>query len=499
MKNIGNLISRNNWIFLIPVLAFATVFYLYNLGFKDLWSDEIYTKAIIDCSLQELFVKLRNDLHPPLYYLSLKLFTSLFGLSAMSMRVFSVIGVLSIFIIGYFAGQKIFGRQGALYFCLMLLSIPMLAWYSHEARMYTWAAFATTGVFINSCLFLKTGNNKNLIFLFVFTLAAIYMHYYSMIAAFTANAYVLIYMLVNKRRKWMLHLITMVLVVASFIPWLPLFIVQVKKVQHAFWAPEVNFSTILACFTIPFTEQYWTTGYSIALIILMYSLLLFTVFKSFTKPFSEYRIILWLALTVFLGTLLIATIISLFSQPILVARYVMTIVVMLIIPHTILLMHLKSKALKYILVAIPLFLSLKVSYSTFFFSYGPYNQTVQHLVKEYPDINKIVHITEITAGPLMEYSKGNKLQHYWLKADMSNVDAFTTIHQYNQPREFLNTREEFCVVKFNNLNLNQKNLDLILSESDIVKTDTVWDNKVEYGNSITIYHLRYKGEKDSSN
>lgn len=493
MKNIGNLISTNNWILFILLFAFATAFHLFNLGFSDLWSDEIYTKAMVDCSLQEFFVRLSNDLHPPLYYLLLKLFTSIFGLSAISLRIFSVIGILSTFLIGYFAGRKVFGQQGALYFCLMLLSIPMLASYSHEARMYTWAAFATTGVFIYSCLFLKSGDNKNLILLFVFTLAAMYMHYYSTIAAFAANAFVLIYMLVTKNRKWLWHLIAMVLAGILFLPWLSMMIVQIKKVQHAFWAPEVSFTTLLSCFTIPFTEQYWTTGYATALIILMYSLLAFTVYKSFTQTFTEHRIILWLSLSVFLGTLLIVSIISLFSQPFLFHRYVMAVVVMLIVPHTILFMHLKSKALKYILLAAILFLSIKVSFSTFYFSYGPYNQAVQRLVREYPDINKVVHITEITAGPLQEYSKDNRLQHYWLKAEMSNVDAFTAIHQYTKPGEFLNAGEEFCVVKYNNLDLNQKNLDLLLSESELVKTDTVTDNKVEYGSWITIYHLRYKG------
>lgn len=495
MKNIGILISRYNWILFTLLFLFAAAFHLFNLGFSDLWSDEIYTKAMIDGSLSEFFVKLRNDLHPPLYYLLLKLFTSVFGLSAISLRVFSVIGVLSTFLVGYFAGRKIFGQKGALYFCLLLLSLPMLASYSHEARMYTWAAFATTGVFIYSCLFLKSGENKNLILLFVFTIAAMYMHYYSTIAAFTANAFVFVYLVVTRNRKWLPHFIMVVTAGILFLPWLQMMIVQVKKVQHAFWAPEVSFSTLLSCFTIPFTEQYWTTGYATALIILMYSLLVFTVFKSFTKPLAEYRIILWLALSIFLGTLLIVSIISLFSQPFLFHRYVMAIVIMLIIPHTILFMHLKSKVLKYILIAAILFLSIKVSYSTFYFSYGPYIQTVQHLVKEYPGISKIVHITEITAGPLTEYSKGNKLQHYWLKAEMSNVDAFSAIHQFSEPNEFLNAGEEFCVVKYLNLDLNQKNLDLILSESEIMKTDTVTDNKVEYGSWIAIYHLRYKGEK----
>ena len=128
-----------------------------------------------------------------------------------------------------------------------------------------------------------------------------------------------------------------------FLPWIFMFIVQIKKVQHAFWAPEVSFNSIFSCFTIPFTEQFWTSNYSISLTVVMYSLIDVTLFMSFTKPFSQFRLALWLSVSVFLGTLFVATVISLISQPILSSRYVMAIVTMLVVPPTILIISLKIK------------------------------------------------------------------------------------------------------------------------------------------------------------
>jgi len=493
MKNIVNGLYKNSLAIFLLIFVLSVIFYTFNIGFSDLWSDEVYTKAMVDGSFSDLYANFRNDLHPPLYYLALRLFTYVFGLSAISLRLFSVIGVLSTLLLGYFAGQRIFGKQGAIYFCLMLLSVPMLASYSHEARMYTWAAFSVTGVFIYSCLFMKTGKNRDLAFLFIFTVAAMYIHYYSMVAAFVANAFVFIYMLRTKNKKWLSHLVSLLLAALLFLPWLFMFIVQINKVQHAFWAPEINFSTMLSCFTTPFTEQYWTTGYSIALIILIYCLIVFTIVKSFSKSFSEYRITLWLSLFVFMGTLLVVTIISLFFQPILFSRYVMSIVTMLIVPPTILFIHIKFKWLKIILIAIILFLGIRVSISTFYFSYGPYKQTVEYIAATYPDIRKMLHITEITAGPMKEYTGKSGLNHYWLKAKMSNVDAFE-IHQYNRPEEFLQNGEVFCVVNFNNIELNKENFDLVLSESELIETDTVTDNKLEFGNKILVYILKYNGK-----
>jgi uncharacterized membrane protein len=494
MKNIANILSRNHLIVFLLIFGVAAVFYLFNLGFSDLWSDEIYTKSMVEGSFADLYAKFHNDLHPPLYYLALRLFTFVFGLSAFSLRLFSVIGVLSTMLLGYFSGQRIFGKQGALYFCVMLLAVPMLASYSHEARMYTWAAFSVTGLFIYSCLFMKTGKTRDLVFLFIFTVTSMYIHYYSMVAAFVANAFVFIYMLRTKNKKWLHHLVSLVLAALLFLPWLFMFTVQVKKAQHAFWAPEVSFSTIFSCFTIPFTEQFWTTNYSIALMILIYCLIVFTVVRSFSKSFSGYRLPLWLSLWIFLGTLLVVAIISFFSQPILFSRYVMTIVTMLMVPVAVLFIHIRLTWLKILLVAIILLLGIRVSVSTFYFSYGPYKQTVEYINTRYPNIHKVLHLTEITAGPMLEYNRNTGIGHYWLKAKMSNVDAFKGIHQYHQPSEFLQPGEEFCVVQYSNLELNKENLDLVLSESELMKRDTVYDNKVEYGSIIQVYHLKYRGK-----
>ena len=494
MKNILKKLKKSELIIFFLIFVVATVFYLFKLGFSDLWSDEIYTKSMLEGSLSDFFSKFKNDLHPPLYYLGLRFFTALFGYSAITSRLFSVLGVLSTILLGYFSGQRIFGKQGALYFCLMLISIPMLAAYSHQARMYTWAAFSVTGAFIYSYLFMRTGKKRDLAFLFVFTLIAMYIHYYSMAAAFVANVFVFLYFLLTKNKKWLPHLFSLLLAIALFLPWLFMFIVQIKKVQHAFWAPEVSLNTIFSCFTIPFTEQFWTTNYSTSLTILIYSIIGITLFMSFTKSLSDYRLVLWLSLSVFLGTLFVVTVISLFSQPVLSNRYVMTIVTMLVIAPTILFTRIKIKWLKMILISVTLLLGVRISISNFSFSYGPYKQTIEYISSTYPEIKKILHITEITAGPLVEYSGNSGLSHYWLKAEMSNVDAFTEVHQYNQPEEFLQPGEEFCAVRFNNLELNIENLDLVLSESELLKIDTVSDNKFEGGIFMQLYILKYKGK-----
>lgn len=493
MKNTLKSFLSNELLLFALIFVFAAVFYLFNLDFSDLWSDEIYTKSMLEGSIKDFYSRLQNDLHPPLYYLGLRLFTSLFDITPYTLRLFSVLGVLSTLLLGYFAGQRVFGKQGALYFCLMLAAIPMLSVYSHQARMYTWAAFFVTGVFIFSCLFIKTGEKRDLVLLLVFTLAAVYTHYYSMAAAFVANLFVFLYLVFAKNRKWIHHLISMLLVVLLFLPWMFMFAVQVNRVQQAFWAPEIGFDTILSCIAIPFTEQFWITGYSRTMTVLIYSLIALSLGLSFSRSFSANRLALWLSVAVFLGTLILVTIISLFSKPILYSRYVAVIVTMLVVPTTVLILMVKKTWLRLLLTMFILLLGLRVSVPTSYFSYGPYKQAIGHLAANYPEVKKVLHITEITAGPMTEYNGNSGLNHYWLKAEMSNVDAFKSIKQYHKPEEFLQPGEVFCAVRFHNLELNEENLDLVISESELIRTDTVRDNKVNEGIFIQIYLLKYKG------
>ena len=57
---------------------------------------------------------------------------------------------------------------------------------------------ATTGVFLYACLFLKTNKKGDLLLLGFFSLVAAYTHYYSLIAAFWADAFVLVYLLLSR-------------------------------------------------------------------------------------------------------------------------------------------------------------------------------------------------------------------------------------------------------------------------------------------------------------
>jgi mannosyltransferase len=83
---------------------------------------------------------IRSDTHPPLYYLLLKFWTSIFGYSEISLRMPSVLfGTFTIFLV-YRIGE-IWGKQVARYAAILTAFSPLLVYYSQEARMYALSTF----------------------------------------------------------------------------------------------------------------------------------------------------------------------------------------------------------------------------------------------------------------------------------------------------------------------------------------------------------------------
>jgi len=102
--------ARKETLLFLLIICFAALLYLFNINFSEIWIDEAFTKALVRHPFSEFFKLVADDFHPPLYYVGLKLFTSVVGLNDFTIRIFSVIGALSALIIGYTVGKRLFGK-----------------------------------------------------------------------------------------------------------------------------------------------------------------------------------------------------------------------------------------------------------------------------------------------------------------------------------------------------------------------------------------------------
>ncbi len=489
--------NRKDILSLLIIIITASILYLFNINFSDIWVDEVFTRELIKKPLGNLFELLTDDFHPPLYFLGLKVFTSVVGLTDFTIRLFSTLGAILTLILSYVVGKKVLSTNGAFYFSFLLLALPMLASNAQTARMYTWSVFFTTGVFFYACLFIQSGKKKDLILLGIFSLMALYTHYYCIIAAFWANVFVFSFLFIYKKTYWKSHLIMCLLLVVLFLPWLFILFKHVSAANEEFWIPQPSFTTFFQCYSIPFAKKFTLLTSSYILVGVIYVITVLSIYMVLkkTKKGDVLRIALGLSMVIYNATILTALFISLFSQSILYFRYVMTMVSMLFIPIAIFLVILNIQWLKYGLLSLIFSLCFYISIKATYFSFGPYNQAITHLENTHPDIDKIIYQSEISLAPMLHYSKSENVKHYWLENDSSiyftNLKVFDELQFINSLNEMLHHGDTFCFVGIYGVPLNLENANLILTGNKLVSADTIIDKKDPTAMQIILSYLEF--------
>lgn len=119
---------------------------------QSLWLDESTTALVAKMSLSDFFLKfMPADFHPPLHYLVTTMWSSVFGISEVTLRMPSVIfGALSVFVI-YLVAKEL-KQKWPIVPALFLATSGLHIYYSQEARMYAMATFL---VLLTVLFFLK--------------------------------------------------------------------------------------------------------------------------------------------------------------------------------------------------------------------------------------------------------------------------------------------------------------------------------------------------------
>ncbi|QQG43451.1 MAG: glycosyltransferase family 39 protein [Candidatus Daviesbacteria bacterium] len=212
------------------ILAVALILRLISLN-QSLWLDEAIN--VVNAQNLNLLTFLTQypigDFHPPGYFLLLWLWGRLFGFSEISVRIPSLfLGVGTIWLV-YLLGKELFNKKIGALAALLLAVAPLHVYYSQEARMYSFAAFA---VALNSYFFVRLLKNKlqvNLGFigeaknLFVFSGVLVIYSDYLAYLIFPAQ---FLYLLFFQKDKLKNYLKVGSFVLVSFLIWLPFFYQQ---------------------------------------------------------------------------------------------------------------------------------------------------------------------------------------------------------------------------------------------------------------------------------
>jgi len=230
MKKTGNL---KQVYLLIFIIVLAVVLRLININ-QSLWLDEaISFQAVTEYSLKNLITDfLSKDFNPPLYYLILFFWLKIVPNSEFFIRIPSLVfGVLSCLFVYKIYKFLFKNRKGAFWASLLLATSSLHIYYSQEARAYSLSAFLAI---LSIYYFLKVINNENIIFIIyylLFSVLMLYSHYTTWLIFPSQWFYFLISRKWEQKKSAVKLLISNILIFLLFVPFLPVFLKQIKVGQ----------------------------------------------------------------------------------------------------------------------------------------------------------------------------------------------------------------------------------------------------------------------------
>jgi len=222
----------------------------YQLTSRSLWFDEAFSWRLVQFSYSEMIARDATDVHPPLYYILLKAWSTIFATSLLSLRSFSIFfAALTLLATYLFTSQSFRSPPAGLLATALLALAGWQIQFAWEARMYT---LGTALLLLSSwqlILAIRTRKLTNWILYALLTSALSYVHYYAFFSIAAQFIFIAGYILVvtkgrigeilQSRLAWQ-SIGALVLLILLFIPWLPTFLAQNSQVQQSYWIPGIG-------------------------------------------------------------------------------------------------------------------------------------------------------------------------------------------------------------------------------------------------------------------
>lgn len=252
---------------LLSVLVIAAGLRLINLTAISLWHDEAFSALLIKYSWSEMMYRIGLDVHPPMYYIFLRLWHYVFGDSLFSLRGLSVFfGVLTVWAVWMFVKEAFKNQKYALWAAVLVAVNPFSIQYVTEARMYTMGAFfgVLAAYFLVKALHqqktLYEGGQQNIPYLpeaaslkrrmllnylgfSASIVVLIYTHYYLLFTATAICFYGLVHLFFHHQgtiKKYAWLALSFLVIAVSYLPWLKIFLFQYKQVGAGYWIPPMD-------------------------------------------------------------------------------------------------------------------------------------------------------------------------------------------------------------------------------------------------------------------
>ncbi|MDP3057224.1 MAG: glycosyltransferase family 39 protein [bacterium] len=356
-------------LYLLAIILIGSILRLYNITAVSLWHDEAFSALLIRYPFNEMIQRIILDVHPPLYYIILRIWDIVLGDSLLSLRLFSAFfGILTIFFTYLFVKAAFKYEKLSLIAAAFIAINPFQIQYATEARMYTLGTFLimfsswllvkaieahntseketlknACDISIKKCdwisgladkkpapknIFasLKAGIKKYRWWILygVSAALAIYTHYYLIFSVAAQALFMIFWAIKNyglKIAEWIKSenvkgaAIAYCTSLIIFLPWLPILLRQLGQVEENYWIPAMD------RYSIPNTIFHIFTGTNIYTAndnLILISLAILAIFAfALKREQNNYK---WLVIFSFFIPFAISAILS-FNRSLYLDRY----------------------------------------------------------------------------------------------------------------------------------------------------------------------------------
>jgi hypothetical protein len=405
----------------IIIIILGTIFISLGAFHTNIWFDESYSVAISNHSFSEIWNIGGNDVHPVFYYMMLKIVSLIFENNILVFRLFSIVPIVILSILGITHIRKDYGERTGIIFSFLTLFLPIIAAYSSEIRMYTWVMlFVTITAIYANRIYKNELSIKNWVIFALFSLLSAYTHYYGLMFAGIINVILFIYLLKNRKGKnkdLKIFIIQAIVECLLYVPWLYYFIKQLTSVGGGYWIKLEFPDTLYNVLGIQYMGSL-SNIFGFCFAICLYIYLGFVIYRCKKERISVKNARNSLLLYVLI--VFIAFLISL-KSPILYPRYLMTITGLLIFFIADIMAKEKSK---YITIEICIIIFVTSLISNINIINNNYDNTnmkqIEYLEENIKDDDIIVYSNIGNGSVFAVYFKDNK--QYFYNGDHWNVE-----------------------------------------------------------------------------
>ena len=439
----------------IAIIILGTIFVLIPAFHTNIWFDESYSVAIANKSFSDIWTITGHDVHPALYYWMLHIIYLIFGSNILIYRLFSVLAIIILGIIGYTHVRKDFGEKTGILFSFFTYFLPIMNTYAQEIRMYSWTCLIVTMMAIYGYRFYQNvkkqdekNKTKNLCLFGLFSISSCYIHYYALVTAGLINLVLLIYLIKNRKeakkdlRNFLILAATQILL---YIPWMIFFVVQLKQVGGGFWIQLSLVGTTVDILSFQFKNQVDSNFmndvkalFALIISILVYIYLIIKAYKLKKNKESLKPVVL--STGIYIGVILIILLVSMIS-PILYARYLLVMTGLYIFTLSFIISKEKNKIMAGAICGVTLILAILGNIQNVKENYNRENIEVYNYIKDEIQEDDILLYSRIgNGGVIATYFPNNK--QYFM-----NLEHWGVEEAYKAYSPAMETKENFEFLK----------------------------------------------------